>query len=134
MNPVTPKETAAPEIPWKLTCVDCGADFPGLEVRYRCDLCGGTLDVIHDLERLRGELTLQTFDHRLRAGAPAHDRSGVWRFRELVLPLEPEEMVAKPEGNTNLYHAPRVCQYAGVERLLLKHEGENPSGSFKDRA
>ena len=119
-------------IPWKLTCVDCGADHPGLDLRYRCD-CGGTLDVIHDLDALRGALSLQTFDDRVRSGAPAEDRSGVWRFRELVLPLAPDEIVAKPEGNTNLYHAEPICRYAGVERLLLKHEGENPTGSFKDR-
>ncbi len=119
-------------IPWKLTCVDCGDDYAGLDQRYRCD-CGGTLDVIQDLDALRGTLSLQTFDDRVRPGAPPEDRSGVWRFRELVLPLAPEEIVAKPEGNTNLYHAPFICRYAGVERLLLKHEGENPTGSFKDR-
>jgi threonine synthase len=37
------------------------------------------------------------------------------------------------EGNTNLYELPRVGNYAGVDRLFLKHEGENPTGSFKDR-
>jgi len=112
--------------------VECGTDYPGLDARYRCD-CGDILDVVQDLDALRGMLSLATFDERVRAGSPPEDRSGVWRFRELVLPLSPEEIVAKPEGNTNLYHLPRLCSYAGANHLLLKHEGENPTGSFKDR-
>jgi threonine synthase len=32
-----------------------------------------------------------------------------------------------------LYHVPRLAQWAGIETLHLKHEGENPTGSFKDR-
>ena len=118
------------DISWTLKCVDCDASYAGLDLRYRCD-CGGTLDVAHDLDALRGELTLELFDSRLGA-REAVDRSGVWRFRELVLPLAAEYIVTKPEGNTNLYRAASVDDYAGVS-LALKHEGENPSGSFKDR-
>ena len=105
-------------IPWKLTCVDCGDDYAGLDQRYRCD-CGGTLDVIQDLDALRGTLSLQTFDDRVRPGAPPEDRSGVWRFRELVLPLAPEEIVAKPEGNTNLYHALPLYRNRGPHETQL---------------
>jgi threonine synthase len=116
---------------WRLVCVDCGAAFPALEVRYRC-ACGGTLDVRHDFEALRGRVDRATFDRRLGSRRP-EDRSGVWRFRELVLPLEAEEIVTKPEGNTNLYRSARLSQWVGLDDLALKHEGENPTGSFKDR-
>jgi threonine synthase len=119
------------ECNWKLTCVDCSAEYPGLDVRFRCD-CGGTLDVVHDLNVLKDSLTLKTFDRRL-ASKQIWDRSGVWRFSELILPLEPTEMVTKPEGNTNLYASARLAEYTGLESLLLKHEGENPTASFKDR-
>jgi len=73
------------------------------------------------------------------------DYSGVWRYRELILPLPPSMIVSRPEGNTSLYPVGlencgdgreghrRIGQFAGVERLYLKHEGENPTGSFKDR-
>ena len=62
------------------------------------------------------------------------DASGVWRFRELVLPgARAEEIVTHPEGNTPLLSSESVSQWAGVEALLLKHEGHNPTGSFKDR-
>lgn len=120
-----------PEPTWKLTCVECAADYPGLDLRHRCD-CGGTLDVVHDLEALRETVTLELFDRRLGAREPI-DRSGVWRFRELVLPLAPEHVVTKPEGNTNLYDSAVLARWVGVDRLLLKHEGENPTASFKDR-
>jgi threonine synthase len=68
-------------------------------------------------------------------------RSGVWRYRELVLPLADEHIVSRQEGNTPLYGVGasersgwrKIGEYAGLERLFLKHEGENPTGSFKDR-
>ncbi len=116
---------------WTVVCVECAAKHPALEVRYRCD-CGGTLDVVHDEGKRRSSIALQTFDAR-RASFDALDRSGVWRFRELVLPLPPEHIVSKQEGNTPLYDSPPLAKYAGVAELRLKHEGENPTGSFKDR-
>ncbi len=118
-------------VPWTLRCVECEAEYPGLEPRHRCR-CGGTLDVAHDLSGLRGPELRDTWERRLGSRAPL-DRSGVWRFRELVLPLEPEFVATRQEGGTPLYDAPRVAAYAGLDALRLKHEGENPTGSFKDR-
>lgn len=112
-----------------LKCVVCGATFAADEVRYRCD-CGETLDVVHDTGALRGVVTRELFDERLRSKAPA-DRSGVWRFRELLDENVPP--VTRREGNTGLYDAPSVAAWAGIGALRLKHEGENPTGSFKDR-
>ncbi len=60
--------------------------------------------------------------------------SGVWRYKELIYPdVDDALIVSRPEGNTNLYHSPRLAEWAGVKTLYLKHEGENPTGSFKDR-
>lgn len=73
------------------------------------------------------------------------DTSGVWRYRELILPVPEEYVISRPEGNTGLYPVGiensgrgrighrAIGLYAGLERFFLKHEGENPSGSFKDR-
>ena len=121
----------ATEVPWALRCVECGADFPGLEPRHRCR-CGGTLDVEHDASALRGAELRDLWERRLGSRDPL-DRSGVWRFRELVLPLEARFVATRQEGGTPLYDAPRVAAYAGLDALRLKHEGENPTGSFKDR-
>ena len=58
----------------------------------------------------------------------------MWRFRELVYHRFPTEaIVSLQEGNTPLYASGAVSDYAGLEDLLLKHEGHNPTGSFKDR-
>jgi threonine synthase len=61
------------------------------------------------------------------------DQSGVWRFRELLPILEkPNDAVTLREGNTPLFGMPRCAGAAGMERLLAKHQGMNPTGSFKD--
>ena len=61
------------------------------------------------------------------------DQSGVWRFRDL-LPIvdNPENVVTLREGNTPLYDLPRCAKAAGIDWLLAKHQGMNPTGSFKD--
>jgi threonine synthase len=74
---------------------------------------------------------IQRFTER-RGGAPGATSSGVWRFREIVLPSA-DTVVSHPEGNTPLLHRVVLDRWAGVEHLLFKHEGHNPTGSFKDR-
>ncbi len=61
------------------------------------------------------------------------DRSGVWRFREFICEASVSHVVTHPEGNTNIYHRTELSTYGGVDNLWFKHEGENPTGSFKDR-
>src|SRR5271163_1014167 len=61
------------------------------------------------------------------------DQSGVWRFRELLPILDrPNDAVTLHEGNTPLYGMPRCAAIAGLDHLLAKHQGMNPTGSFKD--
>jgi threonine synthase len=75
----------------------------------------------------------QRFSARRRS-VRGPDTSGVWRYRELVLPtIAAAAIVSHPEGNTPLLDRRAVSDWAGVERLLIKHEGHNPTGSFKDR-
>jgi threonine synthase len=145
------------------------AGQPSPAPRYRCD-CGGVLDVempfalpgarpssIHEDGAWNilppGAGWRQLFDERATT-APiwsiSTDRellntSGVWRYRELILPAPDSYVVSRPEGNTGLYPVGQencgpgrighrqIGLYAGLERFFLKHEGENPTGSFKDR-
>lgn len=116
-----------------LQCMDCGKEYSMDSVIYTCDSCGGLLDIRHDLSMLKGKITRQTFDDRLGSLDFPYN-SGIWRYKELVYPdLDNKLIVSKPEGNTNLYSVPRLAAWAGVQTLYLKHEGENPTGSFKDR-
>jgi threonine synthase len=62
----------------------------------------------------------------------ARDRSGVWRYRELLPFHGDARIVSLLEGNTPLYDAPRSANYCEMQTLTLKHQGLNPTGSFKD--
>jgi threonine synthase len=92
------------------------------------------LDVEHDLEALKPRVSRELFDSRLGA-LDAPYNSGVWRYKELIFPDLPNEaVITRGEGNTHLYRATRgLAEWVGTSRLWLKHEGENPTGSFKDR-
>ena len=119
-----------------MRCIGCDRSFPLDEIRYECDACGNLLEVAHDLERLRRARRpadwRKLFDGRLH-GDGIH-RSGVWRYHEIVLPdLPADRIVTKPEGNTNLYRSPALEEATGTAEVFVKHEGENPTLSFKDR-
>jgi len=114
-----------------LQCMDCQEEYPISELIYTCPTCGGLLDVIHDWSEMT--ITRELFDKRLGTFEYPY-LSGVWRYKELVYPgINNDMIVTKPEGNTNLYPLPKLAEWAGVSKLYLKHEGENPTGSFKDR-
>ena len=124
----------------RLSCVSCGATFPATEPRTECGACGSLVEVVHDLGSFgrSGAEWRALFDSRRAAlpgaATPAFQKSGVWRYRELVFPDLPEgEIVSKPEGNTNLYPGRELGRLLGLSRLFVKHEGENPTLSFKDR-
>jgi len=116
---------------FKLRCMACGAEYLPRQIRYTCD-CGGLLDVEHDLDYLRERVSRELFNDRLGELTLPY-ASGVWRYRELILPVDEGAIVSRPEGNTNLYRSPNLGDWLGVDDLYLKHEGENPTGSFKDR-
>ena len=67
-----------------------------------------------------------------RSSRDALDQSGVWRFRELLPHIPAEHAITLREGNTPLYHLPRCARSTGVENLHAKHQGMNPTASFKD--
>lgn len=111
-------------------CATCGDRLDELDPRVRCD-CGGLLEIRHDPPVPSGAALGELFGKR-RGALSGLDRSGVWRFRELVLPSA-SAAVSHPEGNTPLLRRPAVATWAGAPELALKHEGHNPTGSFKDR-
>jgi threonine synthase len=115
---------------WQV-CTTCGNEMVETDPHPRCTVCGGLLEIHHRPPTLTPAELLQRFTER-RGGPPGATASGVWRFREIVLPSA-DAVVSYPEGNTPLLHRVALDRWSGVERLLLKHEGHNPTGSFKDR-
>jgi threonine synthase len=74
----------------------------------------------------------QVFDLRLFSRNPI-DKSGVWRYREFLPAYRPfENVITMYEGNTPVYAMPQCASYTGMKELLVKHQGQNPTGSFKD--
>ena len=69
---------------------------------------------------------------RRTSGLPL-DESGVWRFRELLPSFHDwQQIITLREGNTPLYEMPGCARIAGLQQLYAKHQGMNPTGSFKD--
>lgn len=112
-------------------CARCAAALPERDARTACPACGELLEVAHALPDVRGDALRERFARRTGLH-PAAEPSGVWRYKELVMPGATAP-ASHPEGNTPLLARESVSAYAGVASLLLKHEGHNPTGSFKDR-
>jgi len=114
-----------------LKCIGCGEEYPIDKVRYRCD-CGDLLAIEHPLDELEGKVSRELFDGRVGSSEFPYS-SGVWRYKELIAPIDNKFIVSRGEGNTNMYMSQKIAEYVGLEEIRLKHEGENPTGSFKDR-
>jgi threonine synthase len=122
---------APPEQVSILHCERCGKEFPELTMRSRCE-CGGLFEARHPAPSVRGDALARRFALRKGEDQPL-SRSGVWRFHELVHPGVKQGIVSHPEGNTPVLHRAPVADWTGSPGLRLKHEGHNPTGSFKDR-
>jgi threonine synthase len=108
--------------------------YPLTDIRFRAS-DGQILEVDNGFKKLsRTEITAwkKRFDARMVSRAAA-DRSGVWRYRELLPWARPfDTVVTMPEGNTPVFNMPRCAAFCGMRALMCKHQGLNPTGSFKD--
>ncbi len=134
-----PKGSARQKTVASFRCVGCGALTNSPEQNFRCIACGDLLEIFYP--------TWTSADGRAHAPDPnvlkqtwlqrkvsreSADESGVWRFRELLPFGDDEKIISLREGNTPVYQLPRCARSAGMKRLFAKHQGMNPTGSFKD--
>src|SRR3989442_9590565 len=100
------------------------------QIVYRCELCGGLLEVCHDVKALRQIPPAEwkrLFDSRLGRG------SGVWSKKEVVLPeVEEKNIVSLGEGNSPLIKSERLAKHLGIDQIHIKQCGTSHTGSFKD--
>ncbi len=113
-------------------CINCESEFGLHERLYVCSSCGDLLDIERRGPDERAADSLRALWLKRKTSGDARDRSGVWRFREFLPFAENAAVVSLGEGNTPLYDAPRSADYCGLTALKLKHQGNNPTGSFKD--
>jgi threonine synthase len=108
-------------MPWRyeLRCFDCHTTYPAKTTNYRCEKCGGLFEVNFRISPRK---------------TPWNTRAlSVWKYREL-LPLDDDRFVTSlGEGGTGLHRCQRLGRELGLKHLYVKNEGENPTGSFKDR-
>lgn len=124
----------AGEVYADLVCFDpsCRARYAITEVLYNCPKCGGLLEANYQGSRPGAEEFKRLFRDRRLSNQPL-DVSGVWRYRELFPFLDDyAHVVTLREGQTPLLDAPIGAKYGGLDRLAFKHQGSNPTGSFKD--
>ncbi len=107
-----------------LECTECSTQADPLRLNRLCTQCASPLQVNYDLPEIRKIVERSTITQR---------HPGLWRFRE-VLPLrDPSQAMTLGEGDTPLLRARRLGEKLGMDRLYVKDEGVNPTGSFKAR-
>ena len=127
-----------------LRCIGCDARLAASQAakNFRCERCGELFEIEYPWSesapagrdavwKPNPAALKHLWDERRTSTQPA-DQSGVWRFRDLLPIVAEEQIVTLREGNTPLYEMPRSADSLGLNWLLAKHQGMNPTGSFKD--
>jgi len=105
-------------------CIACGEKYGADEIVYSCKRCGDLLEVRYDYDLLEAKLRKSDWQ-----SLPL----SVWRYRDLMPIRDPTKIVSLNEGGTGLHSCQHLVNLLGVKQLCVKNEGENPTGSFKDR-
>jgi threonine synthase len=109
-------------LPWSLECSGCGASRAADGLPGVCAACGSPYLVRYPT---RPAAAVKV--------AMATRSWTMWRYREWLPLADGEREVTLGEGGTPLLEAPRLARQHGFERLLVKDESVNPTGSFKAR-
>ena len=107
-----------------LKCIECDGTYGVNEIIYKCGNCGGILEVVTDLEEVHKKISVNKWS----------DTSlSVWRYADFLPVNDRVNIVTLNEGGTGLHRCKRLAEKIGLKKLFIKFEGENPTGSFKDR-
>jgi threonine synthase len=122
-------------MPAALVCFEpsCRTRYATTDVLYNCPRCGGLLEAVIDYDLEDAHSWKDRWRRRRLSNQPI-DASGVWRYREMLDLFGGtfENVVTLREGNTPLLPSRRAASYAGLDQIVFKHQGFNPTGSFKD--
>jgi threonine synthase len=138
MPPSTSSEKASepklPQAAFRFRCISCGSVSVSAAQDFRCAQCGNLLEITDPSWKSGlNAATLKSLWHDRRSSNLSLDRSGVWRFRELLpAPQSEQHVITLREGNTPLYDLPQSSRVTGIPHLYAMHQGMNPTGSFKD--
>src|SRR5579871_2732901 len=118
-----------------LRCVHCGKTQETADRMFRCTQCSELVEVVYP--EWAGApagfaLRLREIWQERRGSSLPENASGVWRFRELLPRVGRENIVTMCEGNTPLIRLSKSARALHLPDLFAKHQGMNPTGSFKD--
>lgn len=120
---------------FRFRCIACGEISDAASQDFRCGKCGDLVEITYPSwkgAKPDPAARKSAWENRKLSTAPA-DLSGVWRFRDLLPALEDEHhIITLREGNTPVYELTRCARITGVLGLFAKHQGMNPTASFKD--
>jgi len=105
-----------------LECIECHRQYKPSQI-YSCPKCGNLLQISYDYDRLR---------RRLETSLGKAGPLSVWRYQPL-LPVPDRRRVTLGEGGTPLPKSMRLANSLGFSGVYFKNDGQNPTGSFKDR-
>ena len=105
-------------------CIACGEKYDADEIVYSCKRCGDLLEIRYDYDVLKEKLEKSDWQTLPLS---------VWRYKDFMPIRDPSKKVSLNEGGTGLHSCQRLGKLLGVRHLYVKNEGENPTGSFKDR-
>ena len=105
-------------------CIQCRAKYDINEIVYFCKKCGDILEI---------KLDFKTIEEATKSSEWKKAPLSVWRYRDFMPIHETTKLVTLNEGGTGLHRSAHLCEELGLKHLWVKNEGENPTGSFKDR-
>ena len=108
----------------RLECTRCGAHYDADALAGLSSCCAKPLYPRYDLAAMRDSFTPASLSGR---------SADLWRYEEVLPVRDRAQRVTLGEGFTPLLDAPRLARELGFERVLIKDEGANPTGSFKAR-
>ncbi len=131
----TASESGVQGSPYRFRCIACGSFSDAAAQDFRCSRCGDLLEIAYSCwsSATPNAANLKAIWRGRLLSNAGIDLSGVWRFREFLPALSADDQaITLREGTTPLYAMPRCARLTGVANLLAKHQGMNPTGSFKD--
>lgn len=105
-------------------CINCGKKYDIDKIIYFCKKCGNILEIKYYYDKITEQMSKSNWQ-----SVPL----SVWRYRDFMPVKDFSKIVSLQEGGTGFHQSKQLSKILGVRQLFIKNEGENPTGSFKDR-
>jgi len=105
-----------------LECIGCQTKFKPSNM-YSCPSCSDLLQIKYDYKTLK---------RKFESSLEASNQLSVWRYK-VLLPISAKHPVTIGEGGTGLSQSNRLARMLQMREVYFKNDGQNPTGSFKDR-